>query len=174
MKQEERVLKIVIDSREQQPLIFPATIEFSDGEWTVETKVGTLRTADYTLHGYEDQIAFERKKSIDEIAGNLFGRDREKRPMRERFQREMERLSAFETKAVLIIGSLDEIRAKQYRSFASPVALEASIDSIAEKWSIPIRWCETPEDAALYVLRAFRRFIIRQQKTETASSVLAA
>jgi len=77
---------IIQDTREQSP--------FSFAFYECETTVATLKTGDYTLQGYEEIVAIERKKSTSELATNL-GK------YRDRFEREMERLSEFEHKYIV-------------------------------------------------------------------------
>tara|TARA_R110002020_G_scaffold133090_3_gene297017 strand:+ start:3824 stop:4279 length:456 start_codon:yes stop_codon:yes gene_type:complete len=77
---------IIQDTREQNP--------FSFAFYDCETTIATLKTGDYTLQGYEEVIAIERKKSTSELATNL-GK------YKDRFEREMERLSKFDHKYIV-------------------------------------------------------------------------
>lgn len=77
---------IIQDTREKNPLSFAF--------YGYETTVATLKTGDYTIEGYEEIVAIERKKSTSELANNL-GKHRD------RFEREMERLSEFEHKYIV-------------------------------------------------------------------------
>ena len=52
---------IIIDTREQQPWVFE--------QYVVANK--KLDTGDYSIEGYENIFAIERKKSINEIANNI-------------------------------------------------------------------------------------------------------
>lgn len=54
-------LKIVIDTREQQPWEFSRCVTASK----------KLDTGDYSLEGYEHLLCIERKKSVGEIANNI-------------------------------------------------------------------------------------------------------
>jgi DNA excision repair protein ERCC-4 len=64
----------------------------------VQTKVCHLRTGDYTLEGFEDQIAIERKGGRDGVADlySTLGQ------ARLRFQRELYRLSQLQWAAVVV------------------------------------------------------------------------
>lgn len=64
---------IIIDSREQKPYSFPG----------VTTRFEQLNVGDYTVEGYADEFAVERK-TLDDLARSL-GTDRD------RFENEMER-----------------------------------------------------------------------------------
>lgn len=54
-------IKIVVDTREQQPWSFPKN----------EVEIRKLDTGDYSIAGYEDMFCIERKKSVSEIANNI-------------------------------------------------------------------------------------------------------
>lgn len=79
-------LIIAVDTREQLPYCFP------------RYELKSLKAGDYSLVGFEDRIAIERKTKVD--AYGALGRGRA------RFRREMERLAAFEYAAVVIEASL--------------------------------------------------------------------
>jgi len=71
---------IIKDTREQQGWTFSPYGDIEGME------VATVKTGDYTIKGYEDLVAIERKKSPTELALNL-GKEID------RFEREMERMS---------------------------------------------------------------------------------
>ena len=54
-------LKIIVDTREQQPWSF----DFN------EIAVAKLDTGDYSVAGLEEVLCIERKKSVSEIANNI-------------------------------------------------------------------------------------------------------
>ena len=68
-------MKIIVDTREQLPWSFDSL--------SCEIINSKLDTGDYSLEGYEEVVAIERKKSVSEIAGNI---------TEKRFWREMERM----------------------------------------------------------------------------------
>lgn len=78
---EEAKFTIIQDTREQTPWMF-------DYEKGIAHEIGTLKTGDYTLKGYEDKICIERKGCIEEFANNL-GRDFS------RFKRELIRMDDY-------------------------------------------------------------------------------
>jgi ERCC4-type nuclease len=95
---------ICIDSREQAPFSFCGI----EGEGRdagrpviVETKVVGLRTGDYSIEGFEDKVCCERK-SISDYFGSIGSG-------RERFEREMDRMSRMEFAAVIIEGDWREL-----------------------------------------------------------------
>lgn len=87
-------LTIVIDSREQQPLDFYGCKD-------VDVVRKGLKTGDYSLLGYEDKIAFERKSAQD-LIGTLIGGH-------ERFAREIERSKSFDEFYLLVEKSPKEV-----------------------------------------------------------------
>lgn len=78
--------RVVVDTREQAPY-------FVGRPWA---QVGTLKTGDYSLEGFQDRVCVERKSLPD--AFGSYGRGRE------RFEREHERLAAMDS-AILIEAS---------------------------------------------------------------------
>ena len=78
---------IIVDSREQTPLVFSL----------FASEVGTLQTGDYSLKGLEDSITIERKSIADLIGSLTSGR--------ERFQREIQRMQAYRSRTLLIVGN---------------------------------------------------------------------
>ena len=88
--------KIIVDTREQNAYHFANIKPFAP---LVIYKA--LPTGDYSLEGYEDRIAIERKTLTD-----LFGSTGQGR---ERFEREFERLANFEYAALVVERNLDDI-----------------------------------------------------------------
>lgn len=66
MAKEIKKYSICVDSREQTPWAFKAV------DWCGGSTVGKLDTGDYSLAGFEDKFAVERKASTSEIANNIF------------------------------------------------------------------------------------------------------
>lgn len=81
---------IIVDTREQIPW------EFGHHN-TAKQK---LDTGDYSIHGYEDIIAIERKKSVSELATNL---------SEHRFKDVLERLSKIKHPYMIFEFEFDEI-----------------------------------------------------------------
>ena len=103
----------VIDSREQKPWPFPNAV------------VKKLDAGDYSLVGFEDQIAIERKE-ISDLFGTA-GRGRR------RFERELVRLSTLRYAALVIEANLDQILIQPpIYSKMNPKALAASLMA----WSV--------------------------------------
>lgn len=72
---------VLVDSREKFPLLFPQTVKYYQdrGHYhliRVEVETRTLHAGDYALAGYDDEVLFERKGSMQELLNNLFTVDR--------------------------------------------------------------------------------------------------
>jgi ERCC4-type nuclease len=78
---------IVIDTREQDPLVFSR----------LQSVRGTLTTGDYSIAGLESLFAVERK-SISDLVGCCMG------DSRQRFERELHRLRGFRLRNLHPIG----------------------------------------------------------------------
>jgi hypothetical protein len=95
---------VVIDTREQTPFLFQGMrTDARDGgrPLVVRTVTRGIPSGDYSLEGYEGQVAVERKSLADLY--NTISQNRE------RFVRELERLDAMEFAAVVIEASWQRI-----------------------------------------------------------------
>lgn len=100
---------VVIDTREQTPLdVSP-----------LRSVVGTLTTGDYSIVGLENVVALERKSLDDLIA--CVGVERE------RFDREVVRLLAYPTRALIVEATWSDIEAGGWRSKVKPQAALGSL-----------------------------------------------
>lgn len=79
---------ILCDDRERKPW------SFLSERWKMETK--RLRVGDYTIKGFENKIALEKKSGLAELFMNLSA---SKRPAFERF---LKRLSKFPVKCIVV------------------------------------------------------------------------
>jgi len=93
--------RVIRDTREQEGhgWMFGAHVPDRRPPRCDGTVVDTLQTGDYSLVGYEDILAIERKADFSELWGNYSSK---KRPA---FEREMERMSEFKY-AYIIVESL--------------------------------------------------------------------
>ena len=123
---------IIQDTREQTPLAF----EFP-------SRVGTLPLGDYSFAGGESDFAVERK-SIPDLCACVTGE-------RERFERELNRLRGYRFRALVIVGTRQEIETHQYRSQVEPAAVLASLTMWHVRYNIAPVYCETPSAAARQV-----------------------
>lgn len=94
-RSEKQIITILVDDRERNPW----TID--NPNFKFETK--RLKVGDYTIKGFEDKIAVEKKSGIIELINNLSGKDRE------RFKRFLIKLSRYPIKCMVIEDSLSHI-----------------------------------------------------------------
>ena len=133
----------IIDSREQRPLdVSP-----------LQTITGTLVTGDYTVQGLENVIAIERK-SLDDLLG-CCGRERE------RFEKEIQRLLSYPTRALVVETTWADIAAGQWRSKLSPKVVEASLMGWIAK-GLPVLLSGDHKTAGRHVARI--RFIAARRR----------
>ena len=118
-------MRLIIDTREQSPYTFK--------KYDVEPSRGTLPTGDYSLPGFEDRAALERK-SLDDLVGCLMGGNRE------RFERELARAAHYDLFAVVVEASLDDVSKGRYQSKMTSHAALQSIVTFQVRYRIPFIW----------------------------------
>jgi ERCC4-type nuclease len=117
---------IVVDTREQNP--------YGDGriKFNHPHIRGTLRTGDYSILGCEERIAIERK-SLADWAGSIT-------QGRERFEREIVRLSELEFGAVVIEADMRSVYIEPLHSKVSRNALVNTALKWTVKYGVPIQF----------------------------------
>lgn len=85
---------VIKDTREQDGWSFGA------GKSCAGMDIGTLKTGDYTLRGYENILTIERKGSVAEFAANI---------TQARFEKELERMREFEFPFMVLEFTMDDI-----------------------------------------------------------------
>lgn len=146
------MLWIIRDSREQNGYTFAA---FPD----VTATTGTLATGDYSLAGFTDQLAIERKELSDFIACLTHDRPR--------FTRELERLRGYESAVVIVEAQYSDIQQGRYRSCMTPEAAEQSIISIMERYRLPFYFAGDRESGERFThvfIRHFHRHAVERYK----------
>lgn len=133
---------VICDSREQMPYKFEKPlvwgVRLKDRPFRVQTTTAALPSGDYSLAGFESQIAVERK-SITDLFGTLGGG-------RVRFHRELERLAAMTFAAVVIEAEWSTIlAAPPPRSRLLPKTVFLSVVAWQQRfpavhwWTVPNR-----------------------------------
>jgi len=141
---------IVVDNREQHPFTFQG-IKPSKEAPAPKIVNGTLHTGDYSLQGYEDLITIERKSLVDLYS--TFGKGRE------RFERELERMSHMKFAGVAIEAGWDEILNRPpSRSKLPPKVIFVSITVWEQRYGVHFWPCENRELAERKTYRALERF----------------
>ena len=134
---------IIRDTREQSPL------DFSRYEAVVEP--GALEVGDYAPAGLGHLCALERKSVPDLVASLTWER--------ERFEREMRRARGLDAFAVVIEGSLGQVRRHEYRSQAKPHAVLQSMCAFSIRYSVTWIWADDPAGAAYFAFHFMRHFV---------------
>lgn len=138
---------LVVDTRESQedPLFLPHPLK---GLTIVRD---TLETGDYSIRGFENQVAIERKKPYDLLT--CLGKERD------RFKREIERLKEFEWKAIVVESTEDSLL-YQYHDFSlmNPNSVRQSICSIEIRFNIPFYFNPDREKLERWILDHLLKF----------------
>lgn len=146
-------MKILVDTREQKPFV----LRSSTAE-VIPTERTTLKTGDYSLEGYADRVAVERK-SLDDLAQCL-GRERD------RFERELARAAELESFAVVVEGSFEDLMRGRYRSRLNPHAACQSVMAFSAKYGTPFFFAGDRHGAA-YATVSFLRQYLKQRDHDT-------
>jgi ERCC4-type nuclease len=134
---------VTIDSREQLPLFLKKPLK------DLIIKRTTLPVGDYSVDGFAESCAVERK-SLPDLYHSL-GQDRA------RFKRELEKLATYEFKALVIEGSeLDLFRWQDF-SRMHPRAIFESVVSINVRLNINI-YFGSRDNIEQYILSRFIKF----------------
>src|SRR5271155_877807 len=135
-------LVILIDRREQRPLVF-------DG---VETRPATLKTADYSCIAdgvdLQDVVAIERKSVSDLLGCVGQGRDR--------FERELERLEKIRFRALVVEGTLGAVIRATGETRLTVNAVVGSTLSWIFKYHVPVIFADDRALAARAVVTLLR------------------
>lgn len=149
---------IIVDTREQAPFTFLGIDAWDE----IPTIHRALKTGDYSLEGYEDQIAIERKTIADFYGSIGHGR--------ERFEREMERMSRLRFAAVVIEGTWQDIFVNRPDNIQMPAKAAAhTILSWEVKYGVHFHDAESryqAEKKTFHFLRHFYNQTIEQQKQQ--------
>ena len=135
---------ILVDHREKRPYNFPG----------VETEEAHLETGDYTVKGFEDRFAVERK-SIDDLTKSV-GADRS------RFEAEIRRAQTMDEFVVMIDGTRSQVAAGDYYSKIHPNAVLGTVQKWPWRYNIlEFEWAGDRERAAQETLRLLDRWYLK-------------
>lgn len=124
----------VVDSREQTPLCLDP----------LQSVSGTLATGDYSVRGLEHVVSIERKSLPDLLAS--VGRERE------RFNREVQRLIAYPSRALVVEATWSDLERGEWRSQVTPAAAIGSVLGWVDA-GLPVVMAEDHARAGRYVSR---------------------
>ncbi len=148
---------VVIDTREQLPFGFTGfTSDARHGRrpLVVPTVVGTLGQGDYSLAGLGDVVAVERKSHGDLVGTLSQGR--------ERFERELERLSGLLWAAVVVEADWAQVLAGRERSRLNPKTIHRSVIAWQQRYpSIHWWFCADRRLAEVTTFRILERWWLK-------------
>lgn len=147
---------VIVDSREQQPLVFD----------NLPAVTGTLSTGDYSVVGLEHLIAVERKELGDLLA--CCGRERD------RFKRELQRLRAYRFRLLVVEADAATLEAGAWRSKLKPAHVLGALAAWTAQYGLPV-WLGGDHAAAGRFVERFLYQAARCVATElsAADSLLA-
>lgn len=167
LKPKKPALTIVEDTREQTPLT----------EWpeAVAVERGTLHTGDYSIRGWENCFAVERK-TLQDFAGTMMGgyEASSERP-KKRFNRELERMRHFDCAAVVVTATPDEARAfRHHCGMDAHGALWNFALSVFATYGVPVFFLGTEANAARWIADLARHYVaVRTKKNFTRDDLSA-
>lgn len=154
---------VVVDTREKKPYAFRsirADARQGGGIMEVQAVSATVPSGDYSLLGFVGSVAVERK-SIADLFGTL-GKGRE------RFERELDRLSSMECPNVVVEAEWSEIldNYPQY-SRLSPKSVFRSVNAWKQRYR-RIHWEFVPGRQAgeVWTFRILERFFAEKQRAK--------
>jgi len=148
-------MQIIIDTREQRPFNFE--------KFVVQVQTGTLQTGDYSLVGYEDRVAIERK-GLDDLISCFMGGNRD------RFERELSRAQGMDLFVVVVEAGLMDIARGRYKSKMQPHAALQSMVTFFVRYSVPFMCCGSRDgtEYMTYSLLAKYNYELEKQGAKNA------
>lgn len=137
-------MKFIYDSREKLALT-----EYLSGLGQCSSSF--LKTGDYSIEGYEDDFAVERKTLHDFISSVT--------THRARFEREMQRGAKMKFFAVVVECDYADIRNKNYPHNVEPQAILGTWLAWIVRYNVPILFVGNREGAALAVYKFALEFL---------------
>lgn len=139
---------IVVDTREKHPYMFG-----TNGLRSVVHSA--LPAGDYSLKGYETQIAIERKSIDDYVQTIIHSQDR--------FNRELTMLRSYPRAWIVVEGTLDDILQGRYSSRAHPQSILALTTTIMTRHGIPVLFASDRSSALVLVESLLLQWYSQQQ-----------
>jgi len=140
---------IVTDTREQFPL------KFRKSKVVEDVVVKTLNTGDYSIQGYEDQIAFERKSCQDLFSTLGSGH--------KRFKKELERAQTMDYFCIIIESSFTDVLTKNfggshYSKMQGHVIIKILM-TLKFKYNIDFVFCNNRTESAKFIREMFKSWL---------------
>jgi len=137
---------IITDTREQTPL------------WT--DHVAALKTGDYSILGFENKIAIERKSLIDLFGTLTHGH--------ERFRKELARAEDMDYFAIVIDGSLTKCLSKSFKGgkftkMSGHVILKI-LCTLSVKYGVRFYFCNNAVECCALIQTLFNSYYLLQDR----------
>jgi len=142
-------MRILVDSREQQPFAFT--------KYEVTTEVIALPVGDYSLPGFQDRVAIERKELNDLIACLMNGN-------RERFERELYRGKHHDLFVVVVEASLNDVLHGRYKSEMKAHAAMQSLMAFTVRYGTSFIWAGTRAGAEYVTYSLLTKYLYELKK----------
>ena len=139
-------MRILIDSREQLP--------FNFNQYNIETEILALPVGDYSIPGFMDKAAIERK-SIDDLIGCLKNKERD------RFERELAKAKYFEMFAVVCETTWRDLVKGNYRSELRSQSVCQSVLTFQVRYGAPFIWAGSRTEAE-YITHSLLQKYVRE------------
>ena len=129
---------VIQDARGQQPWDLS----------TMRTETTTLATGDYSSAC--GRYLLECKNGVDELIRCMTSE-------RERFERELERMQAFESAIVLVESAYEDLATGQYRSRMNRDSALATLVAWQQRYQIPFQFCGSRTEAERFAQSYFHQ-----------------
>jgi ERCC4-type nuclease len=133
---------LIVDTREQQPFAFSAP--------GVRTIRRALPTGDYSVEGFEDRVAVERK-TLDDLVGSLIR-------ARERFLREMRRFETYEARCIVVEADWSDVAERRYAGGVHPKSIFGAVLSVIVDHGVPVYFLSNRQIACRFTEDFLLRF----------------
>lgn len=142
------IIKVVQDSNEQHPF------EFDPAHFEVEVR--PLAAGDYSICGFEDEFAIERKSGLEELIGWFSGG-------RDRFYHELTLLSKLLVKNIIVeTGSLRLVGMKEYNSLMNNNSVLTTITNTCSSRGVNVLFPESRALAQHLAATSMNAFVSKQ------------
>ena len=114
----------------------------------MRTETNTLATGDYSSAC--GRYLLERKNGVDELISCMTSG-------RERFERELKRMQAFESAIVLVESAYEDLATGQHRSRMNRDSALATLVAWQQRYQIPFQFCGTRDEAERFAQSYFHQ-----------------
>lgn len=137
-------MKILVDTREQAP--------FSFRGFVAHPEPAALPVGDYSLPGFIDRVAIERKE-VNDLISCLMNSNRQ------RFEKELARGRAYDLFAVVVEASLADVSQGRYKSEMKPHAALQSIITFQVRYRVPFVWAGNRAGAEYFTFWTLAKYL---------------